>query len=91
MIDDNLLIKQAVDTGEVIIGARRTEKAVKKKVAKLVVTASNCPTYPWLIKSGVKTYRFKGDSLSLGSACGKPFPVSILTIIDPGESGILSR
>ena len=91
MVDDSLLIKQAVDTGEVIIGARRAEKAVKKKIAKLVVTASNCPKYSWLSKSGVRTYRFNGDSLSLGNACGKPFSVSVLAIIDPGESSILSR
>ncbi len=90
MIDESVLIKQAVETGDVILGLRRIEKAVKKKIVKLVVTASNCPRRPWMSGTGVKIHRFKGDNVSLGNACGKPFSVSAIAIVDPGESTILT-
>jgi large subunit ribosomal protein L30e len=35
-------------------------------------------------------YKFPGTSLELGAACGKPFAVSVLTVLAPGESSIMS-
>ncbi len=90
MIDESILIKQAVETGDVILGLRRVEKAIKKKVVKLVVAASNCPRRPWMSRTGIKIHRYKGDNVSLGNACGKPFSISAIAIVDPGESAILT-
>jgi len=33
---------------------------------------------------------YPGDNLELGAACGKPFAVSSLVILDQGSSDILS-
>lgn len=90
MVDENMVIKQAVDTGDVWFGAKRAEKAVKKKTAKMLVVASNCPDFQWMKESEVKVHRYKGTSMDLGTACGKPFSISVITILSPGESGILS-
>ena len=40
-----------------------------------------------LAKTGVHYY--SGDNVSLGTACGKYFRVSTLSIIDPGDSDII--
>jgi len=89
-MDESMVIKQAVDTGDVVIGARRTEKAVKKKTAKLLVIASNCPEFAWLKDTNIKIHRYGGTSLDLGAACGKPYSVAMLAVLSPGESTILS-
>jgi large subunit ribosomal protein L30e len=89
-MDENMVVKQAVDTGDVVIGTRRTEKAVKKKTAKMLVIASNCPEFDWLKDVAVKIHRYKGTSLDLGAACGKPYSVSMLAVLSPGESTIMS-
>jgi len=89
-MDENMVIKQAVETGDVVIGTRRTEKAVKKKTAKMLVIASNCPEFAWLKDVVVKIHRYKGTSLDLGAACGKPYSVAVLAVLSSGESTILS-
>jgi len=89
-MDENMVIKQAVDTGDIIIGTRRTEKAVKKKTAKMLVVASNCPEFPWLKGTDIKIHRYNGTSLDLGAACGKPYSVAVLAVLSPGESTIMS-
>ena len=40
-----------------------------------------------LAKTGVHYY--SGDNIALGTACGKYFRVSTLSIIDPGDSDII--
>ena len=41
-------------------------------------------------KSDLFVYTFEGSSVQLGKACGKPFMVSALAVVNPGESDILS-
>ncbi len=93
MIEIGRELKKSIKTGKVIIGSRRTKKAVEKEEAKLVILSSNCPEE---IRKGMKkafddeiVFEYPGSSLSLGIACGKPFPIASLCIIDPGESEIL--
>ena len=43
--------------------------------------------FAMLAKTGVHYY--SGDNVSLGTACGKYFRVSTLSIIDPGDSDII--
>ena len=43
--------------------------------------------YAMLAKTGVHYY--SGDNVALGTACGKYFRVSTLSIIDPGDSDII--
>ncbi|TFF86793.1 50S ribosomal protein L30e [Candidatus Thorarchaeota archaeon] len=91
----NQPIASAVSTGKCKIGARSSIDAVKKGDAKLVVVAANCPTdeyedierYTKL--TGIKVQQFEGTSWDLGEVVGKPFMVSAIAIIEPGDSKIL--
>ena len=91
----NQPIASAVSTGKCKIGAKSSITAVKKGEAKLVVVAANCPKdeyadierYAQL--SGIKISKFEGTSWDLGETVGKPFMVSAIAIIEPGDSKIL--
>jgi len=95
MVDLARELKVALNTGKVVLGSRQTIKAILRGEAKLVVVAANAPPQ---IKADVEYYArlaqipvitFPGSSWDLGAACGKPFKVSALAIIDPGESSIM--
>ena len=88
MIDVARAIKAAVDTGEVAFGLRSVRTAAKKGKARLVVVATNCPGD--LSGLGAKVLPFPGTNAELGAACGKPFSISALAVLDPGDSNILS-
>ena len=90
-MDINRALKTAVLTGKVYLGRQQTIKALKRDEVKLVITASNCQksTVAELKKHNAPRYGFSGSNLDLGSACGKPFSVSMVSILDPGESNIL--
>jgi len=91
MIDIGRAIKIAESTGKVVFGERETEKAVRAGKALMIILASNCKS-EFLSDSshGVKTYRYNGNNMELGAACGKPFSVSALAVLDKGSSNILS-
>ncbi len=91
MIDIARALKTASTTGDVRFGLAETRKSINKGEAKMVVIASNC-TEKGLVpaQSSAKVLMYQGTNVELGSACGKPFPISALAIINPGESNILS-
>jgi len=88
MIDVARALKVAVDTGEVRFGLRSVRHAAKSGKARLVVVAANCPDD--LSGIGAKLLPFPGTNAELGAACGKPFSVAALAVLDPGDSNILS-
>jgi len=95
MIDVDKALGTAVKTGKVLLGTKKAVESVKLGRAKLIVVASNCPrnimediTYYGKL-SGVPVVIYKGTSIDLGAVCGKPFPVSALTVREPGDSDIL--
>ena len=90
MIDMARALKTAATTGKVRFGLAETKKSIKKGEAKLVVVSSNCPEDDIAGESLLKVVVFNGTNVELGSACGKPFPISALAIVNPGESNILS-
>ena len=93
MIDITRELRTLVTTGKVALGAEQAKKALKAKSAKLVIVAANVSkTNAEAIAKfeGAPIYRFPGTSMELGAACGKPFAVSVLTVMAPGESGIMS-
>ncbi|MGQ4910657.1 MAG: 50S ribosomal protein L30e [Candidatus Thorarchaeota archaeon] len=91
----NQPIASAVSTGKCKIGAKSSIDAVKKGDAKLVVIAANCrkderediERYAKL--AGIKVRVFEGTSWDLGETVGKPFMVSAIAVIEPGDSKIL--
>ncbi|MGP8321980.1 MAG: 50S ribosomal protein L30e [Methanosarcinaceae archaeon] len=88
---DKALIK-VIRTGSVIIGSNRTIDAAVSSDAKMVVLATNCPEEVRLkIEStNVPVLNYPGTSVELGPACGKPFTIAAMAIIDVGESDILA-
>ncbi len=94
-MDINIEIRRAVDTGKVNFGEKQTEKNILKGNGELIIISSNTKK---LLKerlenyaklSEIPFYEFPGTSLELGSVCGKPFPVSVMTVLNKGKSKIL--
>ena len=92
-MDFNTQLFRALKTGSVVLGPVMTEKCIKEGTARMIVVAGNCPS---TIKTKISKGRnpfihiFEGSSRALGNVCGKPFSVSTLAIVHPGESDILS-
>jgi large subunit ribosomal protein L30e len=86
-------LKVALETGTVKIGLEETLTAAQGKKARLLIVARSCP-HPSLTKERavgkIPIYHYDGSAVELGQACGKPFPISAMAIVDPGSSAILS-
>lgn len=82
-------IKRAMTTGKVAIGLKKTKKYLNQNLVKFVIYSNNSPYNDIAEKYNVPAYRFNGSNIVLGVVCGKPFGVSTLCIIEPGESEIL--
>ncbi len=95
MVDIARELQVAINTGKVVLGSKETIKAILRGEAKLVIIAANTPPH---IRSDVEYYAklaqvpihiYPGSSWDLGAACKKPFKISALAIINPGESNIM--
>ncbi len=91
-VDVEKALRKALNTGKVYLGAKRTLKALRNGDAKLVVMAANCPEefLEEVKRFNVPMITYNGSNMDLGATCGKPFGVSMLAIVEPGESEILS-
>jgi len=95
-IDIERELRIALRTGKVVFGSNTAVKNAKLGKCKLIIIARNCPDdiksdilyYSRLSK--IPVYVYPGSSWDLGAICGKPFMVASLTIMDPGDSEILS-
>ena len=62
----------------------------------MIIAASNCPLdlkrelKHYIELSNIPLFQYPGTGVDLGTSCGKPFAISILTIREPGDSDILS-
>ncbi len=97
MAETSSEIRLAVDSGETAIGVRSVIRSIRSDSAKLVIIASknkesNRSNVEHLAKvSGIRTYEYNGTPADLGTLCGKPFSVSMLSIISAGNSKILEQ
>ena len=91
-MDLNKSLRVAIDTGNVFVGSKQACKAIDSGTAKLIILASNCPKDTVDVANGGKipVYSFDGNNAVLGAACGKPFPVSAIAIVDGGKSDVLN-
>jgi len=95
MIDVDKAIATAVKTGKVSFGANSAIQNAKTGKAKMIILAANCPQpiredMEYYCKlSNVPLITHRGTSLDLAGICGKPFPISALSIREPGDSEIL--
>ncbi|VVB85710.1 50S ribosomal protein L30e [uncultured archaeon] len=88
--DMSKVLRSTISTGKVLIGARQTIDAVKNGKAQVVVVASNCMEQTLNELKGVPVIKYPGTGVDLGAACGKPYAITTLVVLEPGESGILS-
>ena len=87
-------LKNAIATGTLLFGQRQAKDACARGDAKLVLVAANCPEgYVTDLRAAhpeVTLHRSGLVNRELGIACGKPFSVSTLTVLDAGNSDLLS-
>ena len=84
-----------IKSGKYTLGYLTTLKALRAGTPKLVIISNNCPALRkseieylcMLAKCGV--HHFAGNNNDLGTVCGKQFSISMLSIIDPGDSDII--
>ncbi|MCK9298400.1 50S ribosomal protein L30e [Methanoculleus sp. YWC-01] len=91
-MDFNASLRKAVKTGTVFLGRNKTQESIEEGKAKLVVVARNSPeSVKNLVNEiDVPVYVYEGSSVQLGKACGMPYVVSALAVVEPGESDILN-
>ena len=91
-MDLNKALRLAINTGKVLLGSKQSSKAADSGNAKLIILASNCPEETVNFVKGGKTpvHSFSENNSVLGAACGKPFPISAVAILDGGKSDVLT-
>jgi len=95
MVDFVRELQTSIKSGKVIIGSRETIKALLNGKPKLVIIAANAPeairqdVERYCKLADIPLYVFPGTSWDLGAICNKPFMISTIAIINPGESNIL--
>mmetsp|Transcript_31346 Transcript_31346/g.82123 ORF Transcript_31346/g.82123 Transcript_31346/m.82123 type:complete len:113 (-) Transcript_31346:71-409(-) len=91
----NSRLALVVKSGKFLLGYKSTLKTLRQGKSKLVIIANNCPPlrkseveyYCMLAKTGV--HHYTGNNNDLGTACGKYFPVSVMSVTDAGDSDII--
>ncbi len=94
--DLNMNIKVAYKTGKVIYGRNQILRMLRQNPFKMLIVSKNCPKelenqlnyFNSLLKEKdqIFVYKYKGSSWDLGLAMAKPYWVSIIGIIDYGDS-----
>lgn len=84
-------------TGKISAGAKNVVSALLTANPKLVLVSGNCPSdlkeqvIYYSMLSNVPYSVTEENSMELGSVCAKPFPASVVAVMDVGESDILSK
>ena len=79
------------------LGYKTVLKTLRSGKAKLILIANNVPPlrkseieyYAMLAKTGV--HHYTGNNVDLGTACGRFYRVSCLSILDAGDSDIIEK
>jgi len=88
-------LRLAVDSGKVEFGVNKAKKLIANGEAKLIIISNDCPVETKnevqrkAKLAAIPIYHIDEKASLLGSSCGKPFVVSVLAIVDPGNSDIL--
>merc|ERR1711998_170148 len=91
----NSRLALVMKSGKYVLGYKQTLKTLRQGKAWLVIISKNCPP---LKRSGIEFYamlaktmvpHYTGNNIELGTACGKYFRVSCLSITNPGDSDII--
>lgn len=85
------LVKNLARGGKVIIGYRRVSGLLRMGKLKAAVLARGSPgpifsdTVRYAKLGGIPLIVYPGSSMDLGSALGKPFPVTVIGVLDLGN------
>ena len=63
---------------------------LEKGKAQVIVVSSDCVDESIKEVKGMAFIKYPGVSVDLGVACGKPFSISALAVLEPGDSDIIS-
>ena len=93
-MDISRQLKVASATGNLLYGQRQAMDACARGDAKCVILAANCPQ-DYISDLAAKhpevtMHRTMIVNRDLGVASGKPFSVSTITVIDAGDSDLLT-
>ena len=92
----NARLALVMKSGKAALGFKTSLKVLRAGKTKLIFIANNCPPLRksmseyYALLAGAKVIPFAGNNNELGKACGKSYGVSLLSIIDAGDSDILS-
>ena len=92
----NSKLQLVMKSGKVTLGLKSTLKSMRNGKAKLVLISANTPPlrkseieyYAMLSKTAV--HHYQGSNVALGTAAGKLFRVGVLTVLDAGDSDLLT-
>ena len=96
-VDTN--IKVAYKTGKILYGKNQVLKNLfRENTFKMLIVSNNCPSelmtqinhFDSLLKDKLFIHKYKGSSWDLGLACAKPYMISVMGIIDFGDSNLIS-
>jgi large subunit ribosomal protein L30e len=88
-------LKNAYRSGKLLLGSKESISALKHGKAKLVIIAINAePSVKKDVEyyaklATIPIYTYGGTSLELGGTLGKPFPIQVIAVVDPGDSKIM--
>ncbi|RZN15010.1 MAG: 50S ribosomal protein L30e [Methanosarcinales archaeon] len=88
MVEIDTILRNVIKKCKVVIGAKQVIKNVDSGLAKIVVVASTCPPK---LKSKINIddlIEYDGNGVELGTACGKPFSISALAVLEGDEGDI---
>mmetsp|Transcript_4394 Transcript_4394/g.15373 ORF Transcript_4394/g.15373 Transcript_4394/m.15373 type:complete len:114 (+) Transcript_4394:110-451(+) len=91
----NSRLSVVMKSGKYTLGYKTVLKSLRTGKSKLVIISNNCPPlrkseieyYAMLAKTGV--HHYNGNNVDLGTACGRLYRVSCLSVTDPGDSDII--
>lgn len=96
-VDTN--IKVAYKTGKIVYGKNQVIKnLIRENPFKMLIVSNNCPAdlisqlnhYNSLLKDKIFIHKYKGSSWDLGLACAKPYMISVMGVINFGDSDLIS-
>eukprot|EP01036_Dinobryon_divergens_P044736 gene44736-59723_t len=91
----NARLQLVMRSGKAALGYKTTLKTLRGTKSKLVIISSNCPAIRkseieyYAMLSKCQVHHYAGNNSDLGTACGKYFRVSMLSVTDSGDSDIM--
>ena len=97
LMDVAQIVRKAVKSGQIGFGYKSTEANIRDGSAHAIVMSKNCPKMnsadieKHAEIAGIPIAKFDGTSLELGEMCGKPFPASVVAIMDRSVASEFSK